>query len=347
MYREVREMLREKTSGVSPIMVPVEKLATHLWLEELLKSQTCIGDSRWGSWDAAVLAAHQPGDQISLRITDQEGNDTHILTGRSVPLGVMYKAYAQNKSLKPSQFIILYKNTMILESWTANGTGKGQNFRLEDQCQLHVVRLVNITIKDNETHDIEVFFKIRSTEKMQAVFQEYANRKGRDISTVVFKLNDKNISSNATPVSLTLAEHNIIEAFTQDLALMTQKRNIQEFKSHIGKATVPETRVVSKPILQNGGNVITLRVYDEDTKIELSFNTTRQTPLACLFRVVAQQKGLKAAQMQFSYNDHILLESYSAASIGLKSEDLIIACTLVTICISMKDMQDNSEVSEM
>jgi hypothetical protein len=296
----------------------------------LLTNLNIIAASTRGSWLPTVIAAHRPGDLIEIRVCDLKGNEERLLIGRATPLSMLYGSYAKKKGLKPSQVLLSYKGVTIEQAWTANGTAKGQRFRLEDQAQLDAVKLLNIQVAEiGET--AEVFFKVSETSKMQTIFLQYARRKGKgDASNLTFELDGKPIPVGATPRSINLNPTNIIRV----------KSTLKVKEGESDNARALKSEIQNLPIFRQ--NVICLRVQDGITGEERSFHTQQNTPLASLFRTYAHSKKMKASQLQFSYKDLLLEDFHTSAGLGMHDSSLIIVTAMVPI--SIKDVRDGSEV---
>ncbi|KAJ1399546.1 ubiquitin-related domain-containing protein, partial [Ochromonadaceae sp. CCMP2298] len=146
----------------------------------------------------------------------------------------------------------------------------------------------------------EMFFKVKSTTKMQKVFDSYAQRRGVAANTLRFMMDGDRLQPNDTPKMLELEENDQI-----DVVLET-----------IGGGVGDE----------EGGNLadepITLKVRDQSGE-EMFFKVKKGTSMKKVMQAFADRKGVQLDMLRFTIDGSRVNEGDTPKMLELEEGDQI------------------------
>lgn len=171
-------------------------------------------------------------EPITIRVKDQNGEETMFKVKRSTKMAKVFNTYAGKKGVEVKSMRFMLDGEAVDHDSTPSdldledndqidcflqqvggasddeGAGSGGDAKSED---------APITIRVKDQTGEETMFKIKKSTKMRKVFEAYASRKGVDVNALRFLLDGERIQENDSPKMLELEDEDQIDCVLQQL----------------------------------------------------------------------------------------------------------------------------------
>mmetsp|Transcript_1832 Transcript_1832/g.2702 ORF Transcript_1832/g.2702 Transcript_1832/m.2702 type:complete len:186 (-) Transcript_1832:278-835(-) len=168
-------------------------------------------------------------EPITIRVKDQNGEETMFKVKRSTKMAKVFNAYAGKKGIDVASMRFMLDGEAVDFDSTPEALDLEDNDQID--CFLQQVGGASdeegagdaksedapITIRVKDQTGEETMFKIKKSTKMKKVFEAYASRKGVDVAALRFLLDGERISETDSPKMLELEDEDQIDCVLQQL----------------------------------------------------------------------------------------------------------------------------------
>eukprot|EP00573_Skeletonema_grethae_P011470 CAMPEP_0201710392 /NCGR_PEP_ID=MMETSP0578-20130828/58607_1 /ASSEMBLY_ACC=CAM_ASM_000663 /TAXON_ID=267565 /ORGANISM="Skeletonema grethea, Strain CCMP 1804" /LENGTH=184 /DNA_ID=CAMNT_0048199423 /DNA_START=67 /DNA_END=621 /DNA_ORIENTATION=+ len=167
-------------------------------------------------------------EPITIRVKDQNGEETMFKVKKSTKMAKVFNAYAGKKGIDVNSMRFMLDGEAVEFDSTPESLDLEDNDQID--CFLQQVGGASddeggdakaedapITIRVKDQGGEETMFKIKKSTKMKKVFEAYASRKGVDVGALRFLLDGERISETASPKMLELEDEDQIDCVLQQL----------------------------------------------------------------------------------------------------------------------------------
>lgn len=166
---------------------------------------------------------------------------------------------------------------------------------MDETTNDNLTEITQVTLRVREQTGEEMFFKVKSTTKMQKIFDSYAQRRGVSVDTVTFLLDGQKINANETPKTLELEDDDQIDAVL----------------AQVGGG---DTEIAELPI--------TIKVRDQSGE-EMFFKVKKGTAMKKIMQTFAERKGVSVESLRFSIDGERVNEGDTPKMLEMEDGDQI------------------------
>lgn len=224
--------------------------------------------------------------RIPIRITvgdSSSGEEVDAFLLETDPISTIFETYADHKGGHVLQYLFRWGYHTIDPSSTPKTIGMTNGAIISAEVNEDILK---VTVQDTPGREIDLFINRRTT-RLSEVFQEYAEKRGYELSNCEFYFKDEKIQDHTrTPFSLGL----------------------------IGSTVIIKMRPVDV-----GRVPVNIRIRDTDGK-ETLFRVKKRTRVEKIFQSYADFEDVSLSSLVF-YLDGEKIDDYTATPITLELED--------------------------
>merc|ERR1712146_262410 len=188
----------------------------------------CMLSQIGGMSDGVKPEEGAKGEAITIKVKDQQGEETHFKIKTTTKFHKVFNAYSQRKGVDPASIRFAFDGQHINPEQTP------ADIDMEDEdvidCMLQQLGGMSdgvkpeegakgeaITIKVKDQNGEETHFKIKTTTKFHKVLNAYSQRKGVDAASIRFTFDGQRIRPEQTPAEYEMEDEDVIDCMLEQL----------------------------------------------------------------------------------------------------------------------------------